>query len=229
MLLFILIVVVVAVLAFVFEPFEVVEYNSTDIPNTTVISSFENDTIKLNNLFNSYNDVFDTKDYIIQNPNIPFMFNDSLKQIILDYFKNNIYKNDKLSISDLKYIYWKDLGSERHFIFNVNITNNTSFITRNIKIKLTVTNISQGQVDIRNTKIVSIKLDDNDNVVHFDDFLFKGIDSLQPSDMYLIKNELHLMDPLLTSGKEMIITQDMKHNFEKELQQHEIDKSKLVV
>ena len=47
-------------------------------------------------------------------------------------------------------------------------------------------------------------------------FSLIGQDALKPN-YYQIKNVLGLMDPFITSGRDMIITSEMKKDFDKEI------------
>lgn len=108
------------------------------------------------------------------------------------------------------------LPPSRVFIFDANIINPTNLLSRNMRIKLKLNNKDKfldafgnyiNEDEIRDNLIVNyISMQDKQ-------FSTQSIDKLDPL-YYTIKNTLHLMDPFLTSGKNMIITDDMKGKFE---------------
>lgn len=230
-----------------FENFKVVGYNNPEVPSYDIPSVFETETNELNELFLklSKDSDFNTSQYKLQNTYLPFPFNNPLKKYIVDYLKMNVakYKKDKLEImSDINNIYWMDNGNDRLFVFNINLVNNTKFMTRNVQVKLRVkdiqkfikndsdystgeeiqdkltnyrTNIPEATM-INSFELSGIRLGTN----NFSHFSLKGLDKLD-YPYYQIKNILYLMDPFLTSGKDMTITLDMKKNFEKEIKAHQ--------
>lgn len=228
---------------------DVVAYNNVRVPTYIIPSILETETKELTKLFQALSKDSDFKidKYNIQNPYLPFPFNNPLKKFVIDYLKQNVeeYKEHKLEItSDLNDVYWLDVDNDRLFIFNVNLVNNTKFMTRNIVVKLRIKNIKQfikgpedysvnERVDPKNaltnyktnipvatllnsTEMLGIQLG-RMNIVLED---IKGMDKLD-LPYYQIKNTLHLMDPFITSGKDMIITSTMKKNFEKELSERQ--------
>jgi hypothetical protein len=145
-------------------------------------------------------------------------------------------QDTNLIVNDIYNIYWKDFTDSeiktkisRHFIFdvdvkNMNIKNNTLNWYQTLTIYLVVKDIpsiltdtgeyievhldkSIGTFILQNTSIYNIKLNvSNDKLYIYND-----------KNYYKIKNKLHLMDPFLTSGKEIRITDEMKTNFQKVL------------
>jgi hypothetical protein len=146
------------------------------------------------------------------------------------------FKGHKLGISsDLNKLYYKDLDDDRIYIFNISLVDNTKFMTRNLRVKLKIKNINnfiksdkieQGEINYRtdipsqmvinSSDILSIRLDAN-NYARFE---LNGSDSLRPN-YYQIKNILGLMEPFVTSGRDMIITDKMKKDFIKEIEEHQ--------
>lgn len=218
----------------------IVGYNNIDIPSYHIPSIFDLETRELVKVFKDKfsDDNVEPFGFKEHNPYIPFPFEASIKKVIIDYMKINIekFKGHKLEItSDLNKLYYKDLNNDRVFIFNISLLDNTKFMTRNLRIKLKVKNINnfikdvkteQGEIDYRtdipsqtvinSSNILSIRLDAN-NYARFE---LGSIDSLRPN-YYQIKNVLGLMDPFVTSGRDMIITDEMKKDFIKEIEKHE--------
>lgn len=238
--LFLLLVILYIITSKLYENFTepIVGYNNVEVPINYVPNVYEKETVTLSNILQQLlpdSDIDYTKNgYILHNDYISFPFNNPIKKMLSDYLKKNIesFKEDKIEINnDLHNIYWKDVGDDRIFIFNVNFLNNTHFITRNIRVKLLVKNIKQFLKDFENTNyrtdissatlinaitIMSIRLD----MDIFSLFNIKGLDKLQPT-YYQIKNYLHLMDPFSTSSRDMIVSEKMKINFLPVLEEHE--------
>lgn len=230
----------------------IVGYNSVNIPKYDIPSIFETETSELIKIFHeTFKDenidplLLEFKEH---NPYIIFPFESAIKQLIIDYLtKNiNILKNNKLDITGgLNKLYYKDVGSDRLFIFNINLVNNTKLFTISLRVKIKINDIKRFITDstksieygyierkegkeidyktdipiqtiINATQILSIRVDKNNyNIVNY-----IGLDKLRPN-YYQINNVLGLMDPFLTSGSKMILTNEMKENFAKELLKRE--------
>lgn len=215
----------------------VVGYNNIFIPVNRIPSAYDNETKEITNIFNKLfkQDLcnFDLSTYKLYNNYIEFPFNNIIKKMLSDYLKKSVdkFKKDKIEInSDINHMYWKDVNNDRLFIFNVNLLNNTHFLTRNIQVKIIIKNIKDFMNNdnyrtdipaaklILSTDILCIKLD-VDNYSKIEDTI-QGFDNLQPN-FYNIKNSLYLMDPFITSGKDMFITQHMNDEFKKQIKIHE--------
>lgn len=219
---------------------EIVGYNNIVVPTFYIPNIFETETQELIKVFKEAfkDDNVEPVGYKEHNPNIPFPFEAPIKKFIIDYLKSNInkFKGHKLEItSDLNKVYYKDDGIDRLFIFNINLVDNTQFMTRNVRVKIKIkkianfikddkdynvgANTKKPEVDYRTSipaqtvinaiELLSIRLDKN-NYARFE---LSGLDSLRPN-FYQIKNVLGLMDPFVTSGRDMIVTDKMKTEFE---------------
>lgn len=214
-----------------YKDIDIVGYNNSYVIPNEIISIYESETLDLTsvfrNLFNDYD--FDTSTYLVYTTYIEFPFNNIIKKIILDYLKENVkrFKKDKIEInSNINHMYWKNIGDDRLFIFNVNLLNSTNFMTRNIKVKILIKNIRNFMNDdnyktnvpsltlMLSTTILCIKLDTDNYVSKFSSYT--GFDKLDPG-YYKIKNALHLTSPFITSSSDLIITNNMKINFQKKL------------
>jgi hypothetical protein len=243
--LFIIILISYVIVSYLFDNKEhyvttIVGSNNIAIPAYYIPSIFESETKELVKLFK---DTFSDDDvepigFKEQNPYIPFPFEVSIKKLIIDYMKTSIgkFKGQKLEItSDLNKLYYKESGNDRIFIFNISLVNNTKFMSRNLRVKVKIKDINnfirgvktyQSEIDYRTdipsqtiinaSEILSIRLDKN-NYARFE---LQGVDSLLPN-YYQIKNILGLMDPFVTSGRDMIITDKMKKDFVKEMEEHQ--------
>lgn len=216
-----------------------VGYNSINIPENKISTLFDIENDELSKILKtSFKDNIDSIGFKNHNPHIFSPFNEPIKRFIIDYLKNNIerFKKDKLQIvSDINNLFYKDDGNDRIFIFNVSIINNTRFMTINLKVKIKVKDIKnfiQTDIDsdimkiseltnyktnipvnnmLNAMELLSMRLENN----IYKTFQFNGIDILEPQ-FYEIKNILGLMEPFLTSRKDMMITKQIKQQFIKD-------------
>ena len=214
------------------ENFEVVGYNNINVPDYKIVSVYDTETTVLQNIFTKLNTTNPSykSSYLDNDPTfkvvnnfISFPFTKIFKTLILEYLKNSIvqYNKDKVYIlGNFNNIYYKDQDTFRIFVFNFNLVNPVNFFTRNIKIRIRVNNIKSfmnpnssymnqfNDLNIRKyTELEYIILDQN----AYPNFKFKPINV---QDYYVISNKYHLMDPFVTSGKDFIITDDMKKLFQ---------------
>lgn len=225
----------------------IVAYNNVEIPQYHVPSLFDTETKELTKLFKdmSKDNDFKIDKYNPQNPYLTFPFNNHIKKFILDFMKKNVdkFKGHKLEITtDLNEIYWLDVGQDRIFNFNFDLIDNTKFMTRNIQMKLKIKNIQKYIKDssdyyagedvkepltnyktdvpvatfANDVEILGMQLGRN-LVVRFN---ITGVDKLD-SPYYQIKNILGLMDPFVTSGRDMTISGKMKKDFEQDIKDHQ--------
>lgn len=188
------------------EQFTVVGYNTSQLPSYTIDNLFNIEIKKIQTkLLKASIDKTISVDssYILYNNNLTFPFTDQFIILIQDFLKTNL-TSDKLQISKPTNIYWKDSLGNQSFIFNINILNTVHFTSRNLIVKVIIKN---------NTLFISNISLAKDN---FAKFTIPGVDSYYPQE-YQIQNGLFLLDPFYTSGYDMIITKDMKLNFDKSL------------
>ena len=224
------------------ENFTSISYNSFDVPENPIqtIYSTETETLKtlLDNLNVNKNNTLPIDDNFISiNPNINFPLENSFNKAIINFLHDNIqtFRKDKVYIlGKLQNIRYKDISNNRVFFCNVTLVNPKNFFTRNVKIVLNIAEIQnlvlpldtstyKDYIETIVDKYISIQ-----NVVLDTEtkdpsqVSINGFDSLQPN-MYRIKNKLHLTDPFLTSGRELIIDESMKNEFNRVL----VEKNKL--
>jgi hypothetical protein len=181
----------------------------------------------------NYGGNFDSTDYTLINNNVSFAFDNQFKSIIKNilqkYFLNNL-----ISITNITNIYFKQENGNMLYIFNCQFSNLTKFTSRNLIIKLKINNYVkflnptasspndfQSNIDssLINTTILGITLNKNDdNTINYTTTYSPSV-TLTPN-LYTINNNLYLMDPFLTSGKEMIINDQMKTDFNKVIIDH---------
>jgi hypothetical protein len=125
-------------------------------------------------------------------------------------------------------IRWKDIEGSRHFVFNIDINNDTLKWTRRLRMYIVVKDIKRFLTDtgeyiqtnnfnLQGTEINTIALEES--TVRL---LIGGIDAEIGNEKYYnyynIKNVLYLTDPFLTSGKDMTITDKMRKDFKDALE-----------
>lgn len=197
---------------------DIVGYNSTTVPDKEIITDFEIKSDNLETLLNNTNLEKDYKEdlseYNLFNQNLEFPYLEIFKKTILDYFNNvvDIYKNDNCYISEVFNIRFKDnIDDSRTYILYINLVNPTKLFTKTLRVKLIITNfknLSAGLISqIQNFIQISYIIYDKNKVLDI-----SGIDKYG-GNFYIIKNRLHLMDPFLTSGKEMIVSKNMIDKF----------------
>ena len=219
------------ILDFKYETFLVVGYNNSVVPNYTIKNIFDNESELLNSQFSnlSIDKDFNTKSFTLFNTYLEFPFTTQFNKLIMTTIKT--ISKHKISLGDFNNIYYlDDLLGNRFFILNVDLRDSVIFTSRNIKVKIVVHNINsfidqnsptKNYIPLSstlslNSSVIGITLDKNGYV----DSTMLGIDKSDPN-FYLINNNLHLMDPFITSGIDMIITPDMKKTFSKSLAEHQ--------
>lgn len=216
------------------EKFQVVGYNASDIPKYIIPNSYDIDTMNLKQIFQkiSKDCDLDTTTYILYGNYIQFTLNNPIKEILSNILTDNLHDEIKIN-TDLTDIYWKDIDNDRVFIFNTNMIN-THSTSRKLKIKILIKNIIEFTDDKQYYKkkpsqdyksdINLIQLSNSIEVLcinlESDIYLNIGVDKLE-IPFYRIKNTLSLMDPFITSGKDMIISKSMRNTFSMSLIEHQ--------
>ena len=185
----------------------------------------------------NYGGEFDSTEYTLINNNVSFAFDSQFKTIIKNFLQKYFPKSS-ISITNITNLYFKQENSTDDilYIFNVQFSNLTKFTSRNLIIKLKINNYSEflnqipssandfkSNVDSAsisdNTTILGITLNKNDdNTVKYTG-TYSPLVTLTPN-LFTINNNLYLMDPFLTSSKEMIINDKMKTDFNKVIIEH---------
>lgn len=208
---------------------DLVGYNSSYIPVKKIDTDFDIKSDGLENILNKTNLEKDydedLSEYNLFNENLEFPYTGIFKDVILNYLNNviTIYKDDNCYISDIFKIYFKDIVTKpvfnkpeklsRIYIFYINLVNPVKLFTKSLKIKLSIDDhvvIDKNKI-IENIKILYINYDSNKTMN------ISGIDAYS-GNFYIIKNKLHLMDPFLTTGKEMIVSKNMIDKFKTTLE-----------
>jgi len=142
---------------------------------------------------------------------------DKLKNILSPDFPNI----NLLSVPDLQNIFWKDIDNSRHFIFDIVTTSSNYQFIRVFTCYCILNNLNKYILD-DGSYVFDIKstFSNSDvNIVYIIDIINSNKENTLSGNnlfnYYEIKNKLHLMDPFITSGKEIQITQTQKEEFEK--------------
>jgi hypothetical protein len=218
-------IILILIIYFIFSNKEtfIVGYNSYVIPENHIDSIYDSETKFIQQQFNALNTntnmSFDTSNFTLLNNNIAFSYNELFKVSILNFLKNKF--KDSLSIqNNLHDIYFlndndnDNDNNKTYFIFNCVLVNSTHFFSRNIKVKIQVNN---NNYSFSNINVLGIILDsnndNNNNNNNIDSGLsLSGFDAFYPTH-YQIKNTLHLLDPFITSGQDLVLTSNQITNF----------------
>ena len=192
-------------------------------------SIYKKDVEKLEKIFKEYNKKDLPSNYLNKFSKFPdileFPLNKPIQNIILKLIRD-ITKESDLEIFQKMYnIYYNDdISGNRDLIFDLNINVKEKGLFHTLTIYITILNIKQYMTD--SGSFLNIDTIPNDSVLIHNisivkkeliEVPFKPILSNNDSSIYQIYNKLHLMDPFLTSGKNMEITKDMFNEFDKEL------------
>lgn len=196
---------------------DLVGYNSSFLPDRKIQTDFDvtSDNLELmlnsSNLDKNYKE--DLSEYNLFNENLEFPYTNIFKNIILNHFNRtvSIYKDDNCYISEIFNIHFKDNSDgSRTYILYINLVNPVKLFTKSLKIKLSIKNFSPTDIP-RNITVLYIVYDYNKIID------VNGIDAYN-GNFYMMKNKLHLMDPFLTTGKEMSVSKNMIDKFKTTLE-----------
>lgn len=201
-----------------------VAYNNANVPINKQETLDESDVIYINNMLNQYNvsGFPSTSSYIkYVRGDVPILEGISKVQNLISekvintlriiFSKGTKYRGDRLIIKEIKFksesktepfydLYWKKIDNNIHCVFKMDIMNIEKGWARTFKIYLVIT-VDQEII------IKTISLEEFSYLL-LEDNLMSDYDKY-----YKIENTLRLMDPFLTSGREMRITDSMKNNF----------------
>lgn len=159
-----------------------------------------------------------------------FGYNHIFKQALLEDLKAITEDSSIKLIRDIDNIYWRDNGDTRSFVFNIQFSSGRMFVGT-LKVNILLTNLGQYglQSGIQNldVPVLPINLQDirinNIDIqrVNKRDNNISGYDQDDIKTFYRIRNNLGLMDPFVTDGKDMHIYEDMKNSFNQHLNSKE--------
>ena len=231
------------------EAFSVTSYNDS-YTDDTVDTMYEAETKRLNEIFEQAN-TEGFPDYKSTYHNLPGylrfpwqrVFNRVIMRRIGEIFKPySEYKDSVMTIvKDLYniYTYDIDIDNQRHFVFSADIRNDRFKWTRRLRFYAILDNLSNfisdtGDyiVDAPDSGLFDLELENSLQIITVS--LEEGTVTLSVPGVkepighevidsyYRIKNRLHLMDPFVTSGKWMAITDAMRTEFDLELERRAI-------
>jgi hypothetical protein len=206
-----------------------VGYNVFDVPDDNVKTMYQIETEQLNNIFDKFNKK-ELPDYQTSFQKYPtftkFPLIKYFQKKIIDtinlLFSTNELKNSKISIvKDIYQMYFKEIDNVREFIFLIDLNNQTKNSTRQLEIYITLNNINNYLMDsgeysptINDDIIKDIDINYIGTKTNSISLEVPGLTENIHHEYYRIKNTLRLMDPYITSGKEMVITDGMRKNFD---------------
>jgi hypothetical protein len=150
---------------------------------------------------------------------------DIFNKIVLKYLYEKLQLSNLQIVKDAYNVYYIDKDNDRHFVFDIDIKNVNENWIYTFKCYIIVKNVNSilldsGEYDINILQnkdnidleminmIIDIPRDFNVNPNQ------QSINNEEYENYYRILNKLHLMDPYITSGKDMIISDEMKNKFE---------------
>lgn len=209
--------------------------NSFQVQKLKITSLYEEDTNVIDNAldFLSVNVLPDYRTSFQKYPSYyKFELDDFFKEYILQKIRTAFNQSSKLKGSKLEIvrnlynIWWKDINNQRHFIFNIDLINKTKFFARKLLVYIKLLNINQfltdtgeyipGMKDIVATNLINLEYIGTDNELKYFTVAPSTSDIGKESftHLYRIKNTLYLMDPFITSGKDMVITDYDRDKFQ---------------
>jgi hypothetical protein len=196
----------------------IVGYNNSQVIDDSINTPFEIQNQNIQKLMDDANKlntkITDASEGVLYNLNLKFPLEETFKSIIRDYLiMNKILTKDLFFPTGISKLYVRETGDSKIYSFNITVNEKDTFISRTLTVKITVNNLT-GKIDINSIdllKPVNVTLSTT------------SIDALNPN-YYEIYNKYHLMDPFLTSGRQMIITDNMKAAFEKIIEQKKLQK-----
>lgn len=167
-----------------------------------IMSDFKNSTFK-----------FDKSEFVLD-IDVIYYYNDIFQQIVLEYInlilaKSNLFKDFELKpTKSLTNIIKKDVGNNRHFIFNIELFSKTKLFKVNLEVYLIVENITMYldemknyqniiKLPISNIKIANIMVIDPEELnflPSLDTSIYKPLNNLYDYQYYYnILTKLHIM------------------------------------
>lgn len=204
-----------------------VAYNVTNVPINKQETLDESDVFYLNTALNKYNtsgfpNTYNYMKYTGTKKDklpLPLALSNEVQELISEKVITTlriINKNDRLEIRRIKSetkseafydLYWKVINDNIHCVFKMDITNKDKGWSRTFKIYIVVKTAGTFDIIIK--------------TISLEEFSYLSFEDINPNDessnYYKIENTLRLMDPYLTSGKEMKITDSMKEKFDNAL------------
>jgi len=214
-----------------------VAYNVTNVPINKQETLDESDVFYLNTALNKYNtsgfpNTYDYMKYTgTKKDKLPLPLSNEVQDLISEKVITTlriINKGDRLEIRRIKSetkseafydLYWKMIDNNIHCVFKMDIMNKDKGWSRTFKIYLVVKTAGkrQGTLPMANRLVRQDTLSIIIKTISLEEFSYLSFEDINQNDegsnYYKIENTLRLMDPYLTSGTEMKITDSMKEKF----------------
>jgi hypothetical protein len=211
--------------------------NVFDPPKNKIKSLYEEETVRIDEMLDVLNvsgipDNFRTK-YKKQPAYMKFPFSDSFNNLVLEKIKplfqqTEYYKDSKITvIRDLYDMFWLDDRKDncRYFVFSIIINDKHKSFARKLKVHVKITNFSKYVTDTGEWNFQVTSINSSDFQILYigteQEFTYLTVPGIEGNEdfhnYYRIKGNLYLMEPFPTSGKDMVITDDMKSKFMKTL------------
>lgn len=214
-------------------------YNSTQHTDTDTSSSvFSEETNQLQALLTKagYAPIQDTVDGVYQKiPDIvQFAWRRQLGEFALKALQKVLSSQDVKMTKMPHNVKWKDVLNTRHIMFEANISDPNKAFTRKFRIHVSIKNLDSYLSDdgnyvpgvtleLADVAMLGMELADTMHVQPV------AAPAQQPVlndnhfySQYRIQNDLHLLDPFLTSGSDMKVTESMKQAFLAELKSKDV-------
>lgn len=179
------------------ENFTVYPINAFNIPETTN-QNLSDITYNLNRILNKNTELeIDLSSFT----EIPYYHIFDLDSILRDYlsdyvtnlFNNSEYSDSKIDLVRKLYnMKWRDIGKDRHYIFDVDLLNPTQFFSFKLTVYLVISDLSDFQIDkkLERVNIKFIGIIDSRGKEEID---ITAYENDKISNYYRITNELYLL------------------------------------
>ncbi len=216
--------------------------NSFEVPKNKLRSLYDEDTTLIDDTLETLNTSF-LPDYTSTFQKYPSYFKFELDELFKEFTLKNVtlafnriekLKGSKIEIvRNLYNIWWKDVTNERRFIFNVDLINKTKFFARKLLVYIKLKDIDKlltdngdyipGFKDSVTPSSLQLMYIGTDNELKY--LTVPASNSVIGKEnfmhLYRIKNNLYLMDPFITSGKDMVISDYDRLKFQQYLMKKE--------
>lgn len=212
--------------------------NAFEVPKKKLPSLYEEETNVIDDILGTLNkNVLPNYRSLFQKYPSYFKFelDDIFKDFCLQKISTTFSQTPKLKgskieiIRNLYNIWWKDIENDRHFVFNIDLINKTKFFARKLLVYVKLQNITKLTTDngdyipnikdVVNSNNLDLQYIGTDNELKY--FTVSASNSNIGKEsfnhLYRIKNTLYLMDPFITSGRDITISDYDREKFQRYL------------
>lgn len=122
---------------------------------------------------------------------------------------------------DVRNVYWKDVQLDRHFVFQIDLEHTKENVVQQALMYVVVRGVNKfltGTGEYFGVPSAQDMSMDSGMVISIQSHGCLAMPGNALGEYYEIKNTMHLMDPFLTSGKDLQVTQGMRASFSKDLE-----------